>query len=193
MRRRRDLGRPLRSARAALRRAVGRSRARPAARAGARSTRPTRRPWFTKGCACTRPASRWCAARSRNAMTAAVAASGDKRVELTVVRRGEHDHLVRAGNAVADDRVQVRHDAHLPARRVGRAARRCARPRAASRLVALAERARRPAAFPSRRSPPAGTPRAGSRVRARRSRCAPVSSSVRSSCTLVRLGGSVGA
>ena len=75
------------------------------------------------------------AARSRSATNTSVAASTSRARRAAVVRGREHDDLVRAGDAVADDRVQVRHDAHLPARRVGRARRRRARPRAASRLV----------------------------------------------------------
>ena len=38
---------------------AARSRARRAARAGARSTRPTRLPWLTNGCACAKPGARW--------------------------------------------------------------------------------------------------------------------------------------
>ena len=61
--------------------------------------------------------------------------------EGAVVCGGQHDHLVRAGNTVADDRVLVRHDAHAPARRIGCAG---AGPRDFGRclaLVAVAERA----------------------------------------------------
>ena len=60
-------------------------------------------------------------ARSRSATNTSVAASARERAEVGVVRGGEDHDFVRAGHAVADDRVLVRHDAHAPARRVGRA------------------------------------------------------------------------
>ena len=86
------------------------------------------------------------------------------------------------GTPVADDRVHVRHDAHLPARRVGRAG---ADARDLGRRLVLVARRRtgRIGGSPGRRGVAAcRNVSAGSRGRARRSRTSPVSSSVRSSC-----------
>ena len=90
------------------------------------------------------PCARWNAARSR---------STSEHLDARRRRRGRRSERSCAGdrtttscapaNAVADDRVLVRHDAHAPARRVG-----CARAGARDfgrclALVAVAERARR--------------------------------------------------
>ena len=96
------------------------------------------------GCACTKPASRWCAARSRSGEQRRGRVVERERVELRVVRGRHHDHVVRAGNAGSCRRSGTGSARRAPASPACRArpAPTRVRPRAASSPRARTERAR---------------------------------------------------
>ena len=191
-RRRRDRGRRREAVEQRDRRAAGRTPSATSCACGCSIDAPDARPWFTSGCACTKPGLEM--VRGAVAQTRAAPRSPRRARARRAGRRARataRSPRARRARRLADDRIQVRHDAHLPSGRVGRTAADARDLGRRHRFVTGAERARIGRRSPRRRSAVRrGTPRAGSRGRARRSRCVAGQLVGAQLLHVVRLGGS---